>query len=237
MHWEIHLVGDDADLQMLSEAMQTGDILIFQEEGRYTLQSEELNNLQDANDVYTRAEAIITSLSGASQLCLGSYTPINVDGLTQFLDDGTRSDFAQLMPATIQIRAFPVGFSITDSDGTVEQYRPAEPVKKWLKVAATDEKVAKALRLRNSKNLNWVELYRIYEVIEGDVGRNQIVKSGWATNNEVTRFTRTANSVAVSGDQARHGKETTDPPSNAMFLGQARELINRILIFWITTKV
>jgi hypothetical protein len=54
--------------------------------------------------------------------------------------------------------------------------------------------------------------------------------------NELKRFDRTANSVAATGDKARHGVERTDPPSKQISLSHAREMIDRILIAWLTYK-
>jgi len=96
--------------------------------------------------------------------------------------------------------------------------------------------VTKALRLRNADSLSWVELYRIYEVIEGDVGRPYIVASRWVKDTEIRLFKHTANSVGASGNQARPGKESAHPPKNPMTLSQARTPIEGLPRTWITDK-
>jgi len=99
-----------------------------------------------------------------------------------------------------------------------------------------DQVVAKALRLRNADNLDWVDLYRLYELIENDVGR-PMHQLGWASRSELDRFARTANSVAAAGDKARHGVERTHPPRKPMTFSHARELIDRIMKAWLGWKV
>lgn len=236
MYWEIQLTGDTADLQMLSEAMQDGDISICEKEGKYILRARELDNLQNSDEVFTRVEEITRWISGISRIKLGAYKPIKVGLLTQFRDDGKKGVFVQADTGVIRIRAFPASFSVTHSDGRVEHHRPADSVKDWLKVARKNPNVAKALRLINKDSLSWVELYRIYEVIEGDVGKRHIVASGWSTETEISQFKHTANSVAASGDSASHGKETTQPPKDPMSLKQGRAFIDALLKSWIASE-
>ena len=142
----------------------------------------------------------------------------------------------QLEPAILHTQGALVSVSVTRADGTVEHYRPADSLKNRLQAAVQDPAVTKALRLRNADSLSWVELYRIYEVIEGDVGRPYIVASRWVKDTEIRLFKHTANSVGASGNQARPGKESAHPPKNPMTLSQARTPIDGLLRTWITDK-
>ena len=105
----------------------------------------------------------------------------------------------------------------------------------WLKLALGDSKVAQALRLWGAGPPSWVNLYRVLEVIESDVG-GKIYEAGWAPKKEVTRFTHTPNRAETLGDQARHGKERTSPPRNPMSLADARSLLTRLLDRWLCEK-
>ena len=238
MQWRIQLVGDPADLRMLSESMCGGNTSICEAEGKYVLRSEELDKLQDAGRARARAEEIAVSLSGASRIILGTHKPLKVGGMIQIRDDGTRTTFAlQDEPAVTRERVFPASVSITRKDGTVERHRPADRVEEWLEAAAQDPSIAKALRLRNAGNLTWVELYRIYEVIAGDMGgESAIVAVGWAEKAEIKLFKRTANSVVATGDQARHGYQKEEPPKNPISLGQAKVFIDTLLKDWVISK-
>jgi len=235
MRWEVDIAGDPADLQMLSEAMRGDDTLICERDGAFVLRSTQFDSFQDANDVRAHAQEIVTSLSGYSRLVLGAHKPIKVGSVVMVRDDGTKNVFVQLEPAIIRARVL-ASLSVTRADGTVEHHGPADSVKDWLEAAGQDPAVAKALRLRNADSLSWVELYRIYEVVEGDVGRSNILASGWVKDPEIRRFKHTANSVGACGDQARHGKESTQPPKNPMSLSQAKALMDVLLKAWITSK-
>ena len=152
-------------------------------------------------------------------------------------NNGGRDYFLMAEPGQIKLRVLPPTIVVTSSDGTKESNRPADQVDKLLKLAANDGRVAKALRLRDHDDLGWVELYRIYEVVDSDVGRSKIVADGWASASDINLFKHTANSVTAAGDQARHGKETEKPPANPMTLRRAKKLIDSILKGWLADKV
>lgn len=235
MKWEVDIIGDPGDLRMLSEGMRSGNISICEREGEFVLRSTQFDSFQDANDVRTYAQQIVSSLSGYSRLVLGAHKPIKVGSVVIVRDDGTKNVFVQLEPLTIRARVSLPSVAVTRADGTVEHHRPADSVEDWLEAAKQNPAVAKALRLRNADSLSWVELCRIYEVVEGDADGSHIVTSG-REHSEIARFTHTANSVGACGDQARHGKETTQPPKNPISLSQARSLIDRLLKTWIARK-
>lgn len=93
--------------------------------------------------------------------------------------------------------------------------------------------VEKVLRLRDKPTLSWVDIYRILETVETD---EDPVDKGWISNTERNRFRHTANSVYAIGDEARHGKETTEPPKTPMSKKKALSLVDRIIGLWLSEK-
>ena len=51
----------------------------------------------------------------------------------------------------------------------------------------------------------------------------------------MTRFKRTANHQAASGDNARHARLSATPPPNPTAIGEARALIGKLVNAWIAT--
>jgi hypothetical protein len=122
-------------------------------------------------------------------------------------------------------------------DGSEDHFNQADPVAGWIDAGLRDVNVAKVLRLLSSGQPSWVELYRILEVVEQDIrGLKYIAQQGWATDIALRRFKHTANSPTTAGDDARHGKESTRPPTNPMMLSEANALIATILHNWLRTK-
>ena len=73
---------------------------------------------------------------------------------------------------------------VTRADGTVEEFHPADPVRVWMPLALSDDSIANVFRILSSGTLDWVNLYRIFEIIAADVGGlDSIAANGWATKN------------------------------------------------------
>ncbi|MGB3558818.1 MAG: hypothetical protein WBA24_09765, partial [Geitlerinemataceae cyanobacterium] len=121
---------------------------------------------------------------------------------------------------------------ITEFKGGKVRNSNAEKFKNWSK-AKDDEKIKCVRDL--FKNQNWGNLYRIYEIIESECG-DKIYQNSWASKNKITQFTRTANSPAAIGYEARHGVQKTDPPPNPMSLQDAQLLIRSIIEKWLNWK-
>src|SRR5438094_7795296 len=81
---------------------------------------------------------------------------------------------------------------------------------------------------------DWYTLYQLREKIEAAAGGDgQIAARGWASRAKLRRFDHTANSQAILGDAARHGVQRTTPPANPMTLGEAQQLIERLIRGWV----
>lgn len=236
MNWQVQVIGEAADLDMLSASISGAGVSIVKRDKEYVLEAEAFAELESAQAVTQEAEKILTALSGSARLVLGSHTSLSAGAVYRVKEDGSRDIFVSLKPATMRIRAMPLTATVTRANSTKEVRHPADPIAKWLPLATTDEAVAKVLRLRNSDELGWVDLYRVYEVIEDNIGSSTIVANGWATKRSIERFTRTANSVTAAGDKARHGRERSQPPRNPVRLSEARELVDQILKGWLEYK-
>lgn len=91
-------------------------------------------------------------------------------------------------------------------------------------LALKDNAVAKVLRLC-SKELDWSNLYRIWEVIsEAECG---------LINDHIRTFKGSANCSLVSGDSSRHGKINVKMPQKTMPLNQAQNMIKNLASDWI----
>jgi hypothetical protein len=237
MGWQVQLVGDPADLRMLADALCDPPVTVSEENGEFLLRCAHFDGLTDAHDVGARAGEIVTALSGLSRLELGSDRRIRVGSVMMVSPDGRRHTYLLPEPGELRLRGLPIGIEIRRADGAVETHRPGDPVRELIPMATKDPTAAKALRLRDVDRLGWVELYRLYEVIEADAGGPpNIIQRGWARGGELRRFTHTANSVSAAGDEARHGRERTQPPGDPMTLSEAKELVDRILKGWLRTK-
>jgi hypothetical protein len=234
--WEIQINGDTLDLQELSKSLVDDELRVFEKNGQYFLESNRFKEFANSEEVASLAADILKVLTGAARLSLGGRTPLHVANAARVRSDGGRDVYVTVTD-TIHVRET-IGVEITRSDGTKEVIHPAHSVPGWIKLGLTDQNVAKALRLLGTDEHDWVSLYRLYEVIEEDVGGlDKIANNGWATKTSIKRFKHTANSPGAVGDDSRHGKESTTPPSDPMDIGEARALVEVILHNWLRSKI
>jgi len=99
---------------------------------------------------------------------------------------------------------------------------------RFIPLALKDKTVAKVLRLCG-RELDWINLYRIYELVSEDVGGLR--------SKEFTIFAGSANDSRVIGDYARHGKTKGKAPKKSMRLANAQHLIKSTVREWIYTKL
>lgn len=101
--------------------------------------------------------------------------------------------------------------------------------------AQSDSKVEEVFRLISRFELDWVNLYRVLEHIQGDVG-GDIWRSDWASRRDINRFNHTANSYVTTGDFARHGPKPFQPPSDPLTLEEAQSLILGVVKRWVHSR-
>jgi hypothetical protein len=127
---------------------------------------------------------------------------------------------------------------VHDIEGNLVLNPEPPPSRKIVSVGIADEAVGKALSLLSKPDaLTWVGLYRIHEMVESDIGGGRkLARMGWASARQQERFTHSANSVAVAGDAARHGRELGMPPRNPMSLDEAIAYCKYLVQAWIDSK-
>lgn len=235
MEWCVTITGDNFDLQELSKSLNSPQLSISQEGQSFVLKSTRLSELTDAEAVLERAREILTQITGAARLTLGTREPLVVNHVTKVDADGKAHAFIFISEA-LDIRAS-VSVSSVTTEGIVEEFHQADPIPRWVALAWRDDQVASVLRLLASQGYTWVNLFRICEVIEADVGGvPAIVQKGWATQESLRLFKGTSNHPGAIGDEARHGYLARGHLKNPMSISEAKALIDTIIHSWLRWK-
>lgn len=232
MEWVVTLSGDVYTLEELSKVFSSSDISIQKEQDAFVLRSRDFADLISDDQVRDHATEILTSLNGAAKLALGSCSPIVIEDISKIRDDGTRHVYVSATSSVVVSATCSV--SLIHADGTIEEFHPADPAITWMDLSKRDRHVKRALHLIANDFETWYGLYKIYEVIEGDVGN--IPERGWCTKAELKRFKLTANSPEALGVNARHAVKTIPAPPDPMSLASAEFLIRRLMSGWLTEK-
>jgi hypothetical protein len=235
--WVVQLAGNTGDLAALAKSLTGADIHISHDGQDYVLMSDQFAESDEAGAVHRKAEELVAFLNGASRLALDTIQLIRVGAVYRRRDDGKSDTFVFLEPAVSRSSTFAPTVELTYVDGTVEKFHPADPVKEWARLWLKNEKIANVFRILAGGTLDWVSLYRIFEIVRDDVGGLDAIKAnGWATKKSMSLFKRTANSPGATGLDSRHGVESTQPPSHPMTISEARALVNSIVHAWLRSN-
>lgn len=229
MEWYVRILGNNFDLQELSKSLNSPELCIFQEGQEFILKSTNFNQLKSAADVRKRTEEILSLLNGTAKLALGTQQPLTLDAAIKINDTGSK-ETVRFLSDTVYVGSS-TSTSDKTSDGNVQEIHPADPIPVWIKTAQINKTVAIVFRLIGASDLNWIDLYKVYEIIKSDVGsKDKIADNGWATKGQIKLFTQTA-------QLHRHGKlEHYEPPKKPMKFDKAESFVKKILRKWLQTK-
>jgi hypothetical protein len=239
--WQVELQGEDSDLKHLSRNGNSSTFRVIRDHRsqHYMYESELLADCQTPQEVLAVTKECLNALSGALKFTRNSPRPISASAVFRSGDSGERTTFVSLNEAVICRSEATVEVLITDSlgnciigpDGASREIAIA-------KLALHDNAVAKVMRLLCAADeKTWVGMYRIHEVIEDDLGGERAMKTlSWNRERERELFKRCANSVAIAGDSARHGKEVTTPPIDAMSEDSASAYLRHVIEQWLVSK-
>jgi hypothetical protein len=229
--WWARLEGEEFDLEALAVALDDrSQVQIRRFDDRYYLGMAEFDQLDAPDDVQTRAGEVLRIVNGAARVQYGDNCEVRVDAAARVQPDGQIQHFIHVS-GTIHARGRISG-TLTTSGESVPLAREPTIAEQALATGLNDLQAERALRIFGRDDVDYRDLYHVFEIAEAACGSG-IYSDGTVTRAEVRRFKHTANSVHALGDQARHGREATQPPSQPMTFPEARSLVGRVLRVWL----
>ena len=233
--WLIKLKGDEFDLKDLASLVHSRSRAVLEENGLYYLWSSDFDSLDSASEVRESASTLIDALNGAMKLHTSGFQGVYEDGVIMIEEDGRRREYIYLGGSSAARSRTRASITVITSGDKEQVAQPPRDVESWISIAKRDKAVADALHFFRENS--WLSLYKVYEIIREDVnGQQAIVRRGWATKHSLSRFTQTAQSKAALGDLARHTTNGYKPPSQPMSIKEARELVRRMILGWLSSK-
>jgi hypothetical protein len=220
----LKLGNSDEELSAIGQALRRTEIEVVADVGRVVLKWDALPELEvDPGDLslirktWKRVHELIAVINGAGRL------------------EGTISNGVSLLELyylnSEEKEQFFPGYATCDVVFPVLRSGLPDP-SQFVSLGLRNEAAAKALRLFSAE-LDWVNLYRIYEVIVQDVVESVLIRSEWVTQDEIKAFRGSANNASVTGDFSRHGKMNESAPQLIMSLASSQRLIARLLRTWL----
>jgi hypothetical protein len=216
--WLVKLKGDLFDLQELPLLFISPEASVIEERGVYYLNSINFNPLSSAGDVLKSARYLLEVMNGAAILSLENFEPVQVaNHVTGIDEEGKRHSF---------------NFGYGTIRPSLKSPRKPNTIGNWLKKAKQNKNVENAFRYLCDQD--WINLYKIFELVRDDVGN--LYERNWVTQEELKRFTQTAQSQDTLGDAARHASKKYKPHPKPMSLIEAKAFIRNILLHWLNEQ-
>jgi hypothetical protein len=215
--------------------LRSPELTVIEENGSYYLKSSDFDSLSLADEVRECAITIIKMLNDAVKFQIHNFRGVSEDGVTIIKEEGRRRHYAYLRGSITARSKTSANLTVTTSNGTQQVASWPSNVESLLNLAKDDKAVADALHFFRENT--WISLYKVYEIIRDDVGKNDvIIRNGWVTRKEFNRFNYTAQSRAALGDAARHAAKKFQPPTKPMPFHEAESLIRGVLLSWFRSK-
>lgn len=170
-----------------------------------------------------------TFLPTAGNLRLGEVSRVDEEGETQYV----------YVQEALAMASAAVEVWIGEADGSARRVAPILPeLQRWRRLLKEDEHAAKVERLLGEQAHDWVNLVRVVEVMEHDLGGQPVlIAQGFTSKADRSRFGHSANHHETAGDLARHGRSKDVPPAKPMSLSEARSYVDRIRQRWLKSKL
>jgi len=207
------------DIEKIQNALGKFECSLTVEEDRIIINTSALVgeiDLEDNNaisQVWVHIIDFIDIINGSAIIEGFSMNSVNLHGV-KYIDENGEVNF---LPNNGNIYAVLPGLRGSPPD-----------ISEFMPLALGNKKVAKVLRLC-SRELDWVNLYRIYEVVSEDIGG--------LTGDDIKIFKGSANNNNVTGDYSRHGKMNVGTPEKTMRLADAQHLIKSKVREWVYNKI
>jgi hypothetical protein len=223
---KVWLRADDYDFDLLARMFAVGDTRFLREGARCYLTNSDLDEAAKSGEVpHEQAKSLLSKINGYAIVHDSTYYPIELD--YRYTMPGEDEPTTPREPGQIRIlryldperpmpRVAPVGFDLTDTD-----------------VAVTDVLM---LLDRPRRGARWVELYKVFEIIEDDGSLPAVRDAVGVSKAAIERFTRTANHDRASGADARHARVKTEPPAKPMSLPEAHDIMCSLAREWIQLR-
>ena len=227
--WSVKLKGEEYQLDYLVNKVNSPNLSLIKEDGCYYLEFSDLKNAKNQDEARLIASEFVNNINRILRVDLG-LSNIRIDEIICEENGKSINSMSATLLCTVSIIPSKPNVEFSMNYGNI------------LKCIKNDKKVEDAL-IFYFLEVNWHNLFKVWETIESDVNYKDIIKNGWASKREIDLFRCSAHNREASGYHARHAvpkmnkhcKEILST-SKPMKLGNANKLIREILISWINSK-
>lgn len=235
--WVIQLSGEKFDLEELPRLFTSEELKVLEKNGKYYLISNEFRTFTEASEVLKQAKKFIKLINGAVKISNSKFLSIRIGNVEKIEKNGRHMRYIFAESGTYRIKGSENTILTKSGSNQEEQItKRTFTVESWVMQTKQDKNVAKVLSFWSAEKITWIDLYKILEVIEEDIGC-KVYKRHWVSRKKTRLFEWTANCYRAIGEDARHGGEKKwIPPKKCMELSEAGSIIRTITDNWLREK-
>jgi hypothetical protein len=221
----VELDGEQIDIDDLISALNTSEWKIIKDGDRFYLNSILLDDILETDLIVSFATEFLDKLNGAVTVLHTNHFKVGIGNIKIINTDGKTDQIILCGTGLLRSRSRLYGSLLTSSD-TDPKTIPTT-VETWLTKSLSDENITDVLHYFNE--INWYNLYKIYEIIRRDFKQNKLDINNFCSKTTLNTFTNNAN-------RTRHSNKSFEPPKIEMTISQGHFFINDLFRKWMTTK-
>jgi hypothetical protein len=203
--WQIELAGDQTDISELKTLAPLCNCEITTDtDGRASLSGSSFDDLSSAEEVRQEAIEILALLNGIARISSDQFQPVQFRGVSRTRPDGMRDVFVDVPPMVARDRFFAAAI-VVRGDGTVEPTIPDPRTQRAKRIIADPKLCAIVKAIAGDITLQRLRVVfeMICALVSGRTAKrtwdNALVKNGYATQDEITRFKANVQDPQLSG--------------------------------------
>lgn len=217
----------EADIAVFQKSVNDSVVRLVEFQERFFIEDSRIADSEETSRVFQYAKEALPRLNAAIRLLCPEYIPAEFVCVVELFENGQSKACASSDMFTMR------GI---DSYHRIVAYLngPEARLDRILEIPDDDRDVRDALYYAGSRENAWFNLYKTYEIIASRVdGQKGMVGRGWASRNQLERFTRTANHQQATGSFSRHARLPQAAPEDPMTVFEAQALVEELLRRWI----
>ncbi len=233
MKWQVNLIGNPEDLDDLSKIFGSPGLCIIREEDMYFLESTSFDRCFNTTALKFEADKLLASINATKTIVRSVSESIRRGPIHEIDENGSRHVYTE--KTLTGIYSIQTRIPSTSASGTTEELPMNLSMSKWIPLIDSNEKVQRVFDLVNHDFDSFMGIYKIIEVVQED-NYPPVMRKG-EFYHEIDRFKQTAECYCSIGKDARHAHSKFKEPKNPMSIGQAKNMISKILQMWLNSKI
>jgi hypothetical protein len=228
----VQISGDKLDIEDLQLELKNFRWKIIEEQNNYFLTSDILDSCDDNTEIISKANDFLDIINGAAKIIHEDHIKVTTNSIRRINENGNGFIHHVMISETARARSRCSAIVISKENNQEELKTTV--IEDWLLKADVHKSVKNALHFFNENETTWINLYKVYDIIEEDLGGEKALLRFFQDG--IKDFKYIANNYLAIGDHARHANQKHPAPKRILTLNEAYSIIKNLFEKWVLTK-